>query len=577
MSIPIRCALVCACLGLISCIDAAESDEGEALDEITQSSSIHTPVGVALEIDNGVAKTLRVRKNQRVYINQIDMRASVLSTVDRGVAGLDASGDFSKLDWRGTTFVDESFASLPNEDGTWTRRRFYRKALWMDLPSVFIFQQYDARGIPLGLPYLVTTGLEQLRTGLDDFFARRIRAIQWAFDCASPTDCSTATNFEEEALVELRYGNDAFPSFQFHPRTTQLRMLWTANPHRTYTIPVEQVENPAWDYGFAIDLAVTTPPAANGTYAPGQQLTVEFTLRDGSGNALHEPGVLPTFADYLSGNTPSGIQYWDVRERVLTYYRRKHKEKQMLIAINGPLQDTQTIHDTIDFVGEIITSPDGSVTTARPAAQGFYGAAASVPSFATLLGLAPADSPVGNTVQFTLPEDAQPGTYKIVMKARRSYLGQEIPAAKVIEIQVGSPTPTSKTLDTGPCTSCHSGGSSLSVIGHAISANDRDTCTTCHGPLIFEPETPVYVRTHFIHSRTNRLNARLEKCENCHLTRDGIQRTSKSACMSCHKSYPASHVAQFGPIVDMYIGGTLDDSFAQCTASCHTTHPGSRL
>jgi hypothetical protein len=47
--------------------------------------------------------------------------------------------------------------------------------------------------------------------------------------------------------------------------------------------------------------------------------------------------------------------------------------------------------------------------------------------------------------------------------------------------------------------------------------------------------------------------------------------------MSCHKSYPASHVAQFGPVVDMYIGGTLDDSFTQCTSSCHKTHPGSNL
>src|SRR5690606_35975409 len=129
-------------------------------------------------------------------------------------------------------------------------------------------------------------------------------------------------SFEEEGLVELRYGNDSSPSFQFHPRTTQLRVIWTANLHRTYTIPVEQVANPDWDYGFAIDLAVTTPPAADGTYAPGQLLTVEFTLRDGSGKPLHEPGVLPTFLDYLSGNTPSGIQYWDVRERVLTYYRR---------------------------------------------------------------------------------------------------------------------------------------------------------------------------------------------------------------------------------------------------------------
>lgn len=571
----IRSSAVCACLGLLACADV--DTPGEQTAAVSQMSSIYTPVGLALEIDNGVAKTLRVRKHQRAYINQIDLRASVVESVDRGVAGLDDSGDFARLDWRGTTFVDESFASLPNADGTWTRRRFFRKARWMEAPSAFIVQQLDARGRALGGVYVVTSGHEHHRNKNDDFFARRLRAIQWTVDCASQTDCTGATQFEEEALVELRYADDASPTFQFDPATTQLRVWWTANARQTYIVPVEQVENPEWDYGFGIDLAVTTPPAADGTYAPGQLLTVEFTLRDGSGKALHEPGVLPTFLDFLTGNTPSGIDYWDVRERVLTYYRRKHKEKQMLVAINGPMQNVETAHDTFDLIGAIITSPDGSVRTASPAQEGFYGAAAAVPAWTTLIGLTPPDSPVGNTVQFQLPEDAGAGTYKIVMKARRSYLGQEIPAAKVITIQVGTPTPTAKTLDTGPCTSCHSGASSLSVISHAISANDRDTCTTCHTPLIFEPETPVYVRTHFIHSRTNRLDAPLERCESCHLTRSGIQRTSKSACMSCHKSYPASHVAQFGPVVDMYIGGRIDDSFEQCTTSCHRTHPGSRL
>jgi hypothetical protein len=85
------------------------------------------------------------------------------------------------------------------------------------------------------------------------------------------------------------------------------------------------------------------------------------------------------------------------------------------------------------------------------------------------------------------------------------------------------------------------------------------------------------VRTHFVHSRTERLGAPLIRCANCHLDRAGIQRTSKSACLSCHKRYPADHVLRYGPVVDMYIGGTLDDSFQQCSTACHTDHPGSAL
>lgn len=536
-----------------------------------------TPIGIALDLEDGVAVPLKIRSGQRFYIQQIDLRAHVDRTVDEGVAGLGQLGDFAALDWRGTRWVDESFVSVPNPDGTFTRRRLFRKARWMDERSLFVIEQLDARGDRLGPPLVTDTGREYRRTDFDSFFVRRLRAIQWTNDCASRSDCSGAKSFLEEALVELRYANGPNPSVALDPAATELRVTWSANPDHAYAIPVEQVANPTWDYGFAIDLAVTTPPGPGGFYAPGQAIDVQFTLRDGAGKPLHPPGELPTFPDYLTGNDPPGIDYWNINEKVMTYYRRKHMEKQMLIAIDGPLQDSRPVRDTLDLVGEIATSSDGAVVTAHPELQGFFGEAASVPAWKTLVGFQPIDSPVGDTAQFTLPANAGSGTYKIVMKARRSYLGQELPASKTIEIQVGTAQHTAARLDTGPCLSCHRAGSDLTRVSHAISADHRDTCATCHVPLPFEPEGPLYVRTHFVHSRTDRLNAPLGNCSNCHLDRAGIQRTSKSACLSCHKRYPADHVAQFGPVVDMYIGGTIEDSFQQCTATCHTDHPGSRL
>jgi len=83
-------------------------------------------------------------------------------------------------------------------------------------------------------------------------------------------------------------------------------------------------------------------------------------------------------------------------------------EKQMVIAIDGPLQDTAPIRDTVDLFGEILGSSDGSVVTARPEAQGFFGEAAAVPAWTTLIGATPADSPVGDTAHFTLPANAAP-------------------------------------------------------------------------------------------------------------------------------------------------------------------------
>ncbi|HEX8112817.1 MAG TPA: cytochrome c3 family protein [Kofleriaceae bacterium] len=541
------------------------------------ATTADTPIGIALDVEDGVAIPLRIRSGQRFYIQQIDLRAHVDRGVEEGVAGLACAGDFAALDWAGTRQVDESFVSVPNADGTFTRRRLFREARWMNERTRFVIEQLDAAGRRLGLPLVVDTGAELRRSPDDSFFVRRLRAIQWTNDCASRSDCSHAASFLEEALVELRYASGPDPSAVLDAATTRLRVTWTAHHDHPYTIPVEQVHNPTWDYGFVIDLAVATPPGPGGVYTPGQTLQVKFTLRDGAGKPLHPPGVLPTFRDYLSGQDPPGIDYWNVNEKVMTYYRRKHKEKQMVIALEGPLTATGPIRNTLDFVGGIMTSRDGAVTTATPELNGFFGEAAAVPAWSTLIGLQPADSPVGDTAQFTLPATALPGTYKITMKARRSYLGQELAVAKVIEIQVGTAARIAARLDTGTCRDCHQGGADLTRIGHGLSAGDRDTCTTCHVPLPFEPEGPLYVRTHFVHSRTERLDAPLIRCASCHLDRAGIQRTSKSACLSCHKRYPADHVLRYGPVVDMYIGGTLDDSFQQCSTACHTNHPRSDL
>lgn len=532
-----------------------------------------SPVGLAFEMAEGTGVPLTVRKNQRFYINQIDMRASLVATTDEGVTGLDRSGDFASLDWRGTQLADQTFLSEANADGTFTRQRFYRKSKWMDQPSLFVIEQVDAQGRATALPMIIDTGLEYLRTPVDSFFVRRMRAIQWTYDCPSTTSCAGATNFSEEALVELRYANGPNPNFQFKSNTTALKVTWSQKPNAPYNIPVTQVENPEWDYGFGIDVSPVTPAAPNGTYAPGQNVTFAFTLKDGSGKSLHPDGPLPSFLDYLSGNTPSGIQYWKLDEPYATYYRRKHRERQMFASISGPLQNVQPIRTVTDIVGSLEFST-GSIVVGQQARDGVFGAAATVPNIFILFDGSRWAEPVDNKFSFHIPEDAQPGTYSVTLKARRKYLGEDIPRATVIKIQVGSPTPTKATLHTGKCETCHNDGSGFDRVAHGLS--DRSTCNPCHTPLANELEGPSYVRNHFIHSRTDRLNLNPKKCDTCHLDKPSIQRVSKSACLSCHTSYPASHTAQFGPIKNMYVGGGAE-SFTQCTTACHTNHPGSGL
>src|ERR1044071_2539912 len=94
------------------------------------ATTADTPIGIALDVEDGAATPLRIRSQQRFYIQQIDLRAHVDRGVEEGVAGLAGAGDFAALDWTGTRRGDESFVSMPNTDGTFPRRRMFREARW---------------------------------------------------------------------------------------------------------------------------------------------------------------------------------------------------------------------------------------------------------------------------------------------------------------------------------------------------------------------------------------------------------------------------------------------------------------
>src|ERR1043165_8014402 len=101
------------------------------------------------------------------------------------------------------------------------------------------------------------------------------------------------------------------------------------------------------------------------------------------------PGVLPTLQDYQTGNDQGGIDYWNGAEKGKDYYRRKHMEKQMVVAIVGPMQATGTNRDTLDFIAAILGSHDGAVAVAQPDAQGVYAAAAAGAAAGRVTGAGP--------------------------------------------------------------------------------------------------------------------------------------------------------------------------------------------
>jgi hypothetical protein len=363
-----------------------------------------------------------------------------------------------------------------------------------------------------------------------------------------------------------------------HPHTTALRLSWSLKS-TPWTIPVTQVAAPTYDYGFSIDVSPVTPPGPGGFYAPGSDIAFRTTLRDGAGNRLHPQGSLPTYNEAEFGLNEAGIHYYRAFfDPSTTYWRRKHRERNMIVQIIGPAQKIQPIRSFVEL--SQIFDPSGVQIVGTPERDGVLSEYNTFPPANNLFGGAfdPTHAgwaePVSDSWTYHLPDNAEPGTYLVTMKARRVFLGQDIPFSRTIELQVGSAAHTEARLPTGNCTSCHSGGASLGVVNHA-NAN-RAACNGCHAPLGFEYDGPISVRVHYIHAQSGHYDQPRQECKTCHLANESIQRTSKSACLSCHKSYPESHVKQFGPIIDSYVGGGRE-SFGQCTSTCHTTHPGSRL
>jgi len=569
----VRAVIAVSCAATLGCTDVMDDTA------VAEQALGGAPVGLAIEVDNGAGIALQLKRGQTYYLNQIDMRASIVASTDEGVAGLRTHGDFESLPWLGVHQDDQEFILLSNADGTFTRRRFFRDALWMNLPSFYVLEQLDAKGHRVGESVFANAGVDAFRTEADDFFDRRFRAIQWTRDCHTSTDCTGATSFEEEALVELRYGKHPTRTFTLAPTTASLRLTWSLRPGNPYSIPVTQITNPPFSYGFAIDVHPVTPPRADGTYAPGSDITFQVQLQDGEGHPLHDPGALPSYNDVEFGPNPAGIQYYRAFfDPTTTYWRRKHRERMMMAEFLGPAQNAQPIRTIIDL--DKFLNEDDVQVTGTLEADGVHSEFHTFPTARDLFGGAfdPAHAgwanPVPDTWTHHIPANAPAGTYYMNMKGRRTYMGEDVPYTRTVEIQVGTPTRTQPTLNTGPCASCHTGESAL---GKVLHANDnRGTCAGCHVPLGFELEGPIYVRTHFIHSRSRRFDAPLDKCASCHLTAESIQRTSKSACLSCHKSYPADHVQAYGPVESMYVGGGRE-SFQQCTTTCHLTHPNSQL
>lgn len=125
------------------------------------------------------------------------------------------------------------------------------------------------------------------------------------------------------------------------------------------------------------------------------------------------------------------------------------------------------------------------------------------------------DTPVSDSISFTIPNDALSGTYVAAIKARREFGGEALNRATTTTIQVGTTTLASFMAQTGRCDSCHTGPTDFSNVLHG--GADRRACFSCHASLEVEPDNALDIRVHMVHDRSDRFLADINDCATCHL------------------------------------------------------------
>lgn len=494
----------------------------------TTSSELRTPaVGLSLWFENGTvrkengaAKTIDLYGDAARYVQELDLTAQADTTTDQGITPIMTSGDLADLDWRGVKKVDEDWRpELGSNPRTYTRSIFYRNARWMERESIFALVPVNDRGIPVGVPILEIAGSDDKLRPSDDGFVRRFGARQITRGCRAIGDCTGASSFTAQALVQVRNAQNASARAQKIPsNATQLELIWTEQLLKSRKVPIHHrsFATTPYRYGFALGLELTHPPANGQFFVAGEAVDFRITYKDGAGNRLHAPGSLPAYADFATDSIASGIRYYDGFQQLLTlYYALKHREGNTLWSLSGPTDRVKS-NPRVQGDLEFLFGSGTQVPTATVAESGFTGFFDVVPSVAGTLDPVLSTMPVSDTYKVTLPADVLPGTYTLTWKGRRDWGGEALNTSTTIDLQVGQKAKTTFTAKTGRCQNCHEGDSGFDRILHGNA--DRRTCFGCHMPMESEPDQALDYRIHLIHSRSQRFAANPNVCSTCHLT-----------------------------------------------------------
>ncbi|MFY0524856.1 hypothetical protein ACN28I_17465 [Archangium gephyra] len=483
---------------------------------------------------------------------------------------------FKSLDWGGLAVGREEWKNL-NNDASYQREIFYENAGWMlSDDDTFTLEVLDAGGtVRSSTTYKRKDFLAETHvTGRTRVSFTTMGLTRPLF----PNDPSMHVDlmgpppvFLTGVKVSLANSTDPFKSFRMPQLTGEgvIRVTWSLMPEEPFLFPVtfvpEQSREPSCykldasglattervPCGFGLQQAALISRPANGKFfQPGETVDFTISLRDGDGNGLHSRDGLPSYNQYMAGES-NGIAYFN--DSMLTTYRDASSSESGFKVV-GPLQEFRPVYGT--YTRPYFSYPQAS--------EPYY----YLDPGAKFLPRAAEQTPPARWA-VKLPPDAKPGTYAIFLKGHRNFMGERLNRLEPFFFQVGQEQATTYPGRVGNCQMCHNGVNSLSNLHHGMSVDNVEACTTCHNEesIGFLPDT-----IHRIHMGSRKYAQNKQDCRMCHLTKESTVRPSMMACNGCHLQ---SHGTEF---FDMKFAPyqNAPNAYGNCAQACHVSTPPAR-
>jgi hypothetical protein len=476
---------------------------------------------------------------------------------------------FKNLDWTGLTVGRDEWRSMGAP--TFMRETFYENAAWMlSDDDTFTLEVFDGDGTVRAKEVYSRRDLlaENSTTG-------RTR-VSWTIDgLARPNypgepEPHISPDFGRltyKTLVKASFANSTnpFKSFRMPQLSGEgfIRLTWSLLPQEPFLFPVTFVNEPdreATCYklgadglatnervpcGFGLTQKVHFNTPSNGKfYMPGEQVDFLLSLQDGDGNSLHPRDQLPSYNEFMREES-NGIAYFN--SWMLVAYRDGSSTESGFKVV-GPLQDLAVGNGTYKqpyFAYPELSAPKFFV---EPGVQ------------RVISGFLDSKQPTRYAVP--LPADAKPGTYAVLLKGHRTFMGERLNRLEPFFFQVGQEKPTTYPGKVGNCQLCHNGVNSLVNLHHGMSVDHVESCKTCH---FDESVGHISSNVHSIHMNSRKYKQAKTDCTVCHLTRESAVRPSLVACNSCHVT---AHGNEYFDLKFENLENT-PNAYGNCANACH--------